>query len=348
MHPPRPRTATTVNKQAPDSFLSRWLREPLRRLAALLGMRAAEEAVPAPAPLAAGRAEPVAIEIEPARPTDVGPDDGAGWSPTQPDAPLPETETESESESESEAEAEAQVVVVPDPEVDALLAKVSGVESMLAELAARQADMQQLMQDFQLRQYQALGDCLAEVLRLRHEHAQRVAARSGLAEDEERARRAAEDLAGLNDTLSVAHDPPPALDDDARDELKRLYRAVAMRCHPDRVGEADKAVAHERFQLASTAYRNHDLAGLSALLAEMDRESGAVAKPAAPPAAELSKRLLAMRNAAADLILAIQTLQLDADYRRALARDDWDDYFDSARASFERECEVLREALAEL
>lgn len=338
----------TVNKPRPDAFLARWLREPLRRLAALLGMRAAQESVPTTAPAAENRVALVAIEPQPARPDDVGPADEAGSAPVRPEVSLPEPVVEAAPDPKAEAEAEAQIVVVPDPEVDALLAKISGVESMLAELVARQADMQQLMQDFQLRQYQSLGDCLAEVLRLRHEHAQRVAARSGLAEDEARARRAAEDLAGFNDTLAVAHEPPPALDDDARDELKRLYRAVAMRCHPDRVGEADKALAHERFQLASTAYRNHDLAGLNALLAEIEREAGAVARPAAPPAAELSKRLLAMRNAAADLILAIQTLQLEPDYRRALARDDWDDYFDSARASFEQECEALREAISEL
>lgn len=97
------------------------------------------------------------------------------------------------------------------------------------------------------------------------------------------------------------------------------------------------------------AYRNHDLAGLNALLAEMNRESGAVSRTAERPAAtELSRRLMAMRNAAADLILAIQTLQLEPDYRRALARDDWDDYFDNARASFEHECEELREAIAGL
>lgn len=330
-----------MNRHAHDSLIARWLRQPLRRLAALLGISTAEQATAVPVPPVHSAASVDSIAASPVVEPSPEPLETALVTTNGAEA--------TEAATPAEAEAEAQIVVVPDPEVEALLEKISGVETMLAELVARQADMQQLMQDFQLRQYQALGDCLAEVLRLRHEHAQRVAARSGLAEDAARARRAADDLAGLTDALEVAQHAPPELDDESRDELKRLYRAVAMRCHPDRVGEADKALAHERFQQAQVAYRNHDLAGLNALLGEMNRESGAVTRPAEFPAAtELSRRLMAMRNAAADLILAIQTLQLEPDYRRALARDDWDDYFDNARASFEHECEELREAIAEL
>ena len=55
-----------------------------------------------------------------------------------------------------------------------------------------------------------------------------------------------------------------------------------------------------------------------------------------------------MRGSAADLILAIQTLQLDDDYRRAQRRDEWDEYFESARSGFEIECEALRRAIEAL
>jgi len=341
-------------------FLSRWLREPVRKLAAFLGIGAPRalaptpEEPPVPGPSLATATAPDGRDEPQLEPPAAPPPESGRVEDSEPGAaglaPIAAVATRPDGAAlQHAAEADSQIVVAPDPEVEALLEKIAGVESMLAELVARQADMQQVLQAFQLRQYQVLGDCLAEVLRLRLEHAQAVAARSGLADDAARARRAADDLAGLSDALSPARHAPPELDDATRDELKRLYRTVAMRCHPDRVGEADKAVAHERFQRAQLAYRNRDLAALNALGAEMDLEPGAAAQPTGPAAAaELSRRLVAMRNAAADLILAIQTLQLDADYRRALARDDWDDYFDDARASFEHECAALREAIAAL
>lgn len=246
---------------------------------------------------------------------------------------------------DADANAKTRLVASPDPAVEALQTKIAGVETLLADLVARHADMQQILQDFQLQQYSALGDCLAECLRLRHEYARRRAERSGLAEDAEKARQAATEREDYAKALDSAPTTQPELDDEARDELKRLYRSAAMRCHPDRVGEADKAQAHARFQRAQHAYRDHDIAALRVLLREMDAQSSAAtATVEIPTATALAKSLSAMRNAAAELILTIQTLQIDEDYRRA-QRDDWGDYFDAARVSFEAECRALRAAI---
>ena len=62
----------------------------------------------------------------------------------------------------------------------------------------------------------------------------------------------------------------------------------------------------------------------------------------------LRKSLSALRSRAADLILAVQTLQLDPDYRRALDEGGWQAYFDEAHAGFEHECALLRQALARM
>ncbi len=239
---------------------------------------------------------------------------------------------------------QTRLVASPDPAVEALQTKIAGVETLLADLVARHADMQQTLHDFQLQQYSALGDCLAECLHLRHEYARRRAERSGLAEDAEKARQAAAERADYAKALDSTPSTQPELDDATRDELKRLYRSAAMRCHPDRVGEADKAQAHDRFQRAQCAYRDHDIAALRELLQEMDAQIPAATATAETPTA-LTTSLSAMRNAAADLILTIQTLQIDDDYRRAQRRDDWGDYFDAARVSFEAECRALRAAI---
>ena len=240
-------------------------------------------------------------------------------------------------------------MAVPDVEAEALLQKIAGVETMLAELTARQAEMQQVLLDFQVQQYRVLGDALGELLRLRHEYALKLAESSGLDEDAQAARRAAEAREGFAGTLNDAAQSAPELDEASRDELKRLYRSVAMRCHPDRVGEAYKTRAHEHFQRAQKAYRERDIAALSALLREIDEQGTRTPEASASAgAAALKRTLSAMRASAADLILAIQTLQLDEDYRRAQRRDEWEAYFESARAGFAIECQALREAIDEL
>ena len=375
------------NSSHHESGLLRWLGTSLRRLAGLLRGRPAAHAVPGQVSVPAGSEQPgpesapaaeiggpgtTAVDalapradprtVPPAAAPDMAepeaqPEAQPETQPeTQPGLP-PEAEVEADLEREAEREPapeatpESAVLTVPDPEVELLLGKIAEVEGMLADLTARQAEMQQLVHDFQVAQYRVLGDSLAELLSLRHEYARALAASSGLEGDAEKARRAAEQREAFSETLDEAAQARPELDTDSRDELKRLYRSIAMRCHPDRVAETDKAAAHERFQRAQRAYRDRDTGALHALLRELDAQLTATpgaAHAAAPGAAALKRTLSAMRGSAADLILAIQTLQLDDDYRRAQRRDEWDEYFESARSGFEIECEALRRAIEAL
>ena len=371
------------NSSHHESGLLRWLGTSLRRLAGLLRGRPAAHAVPGQVSVPAGSEQPgpesapaaeiggpgtTAVDalapradprtVPPAAAPDMAePEAQPEAQPeTQPGLP-PEAEVEADLEREAEREPapeatpESAVLTVPDPEVELLLGKIAEVEGMLADLTARQAEMQQLVHDFQVAQYRVLGDSLAELLSLRHEYARALAASSGLEGDAEKARRAAEQREAFSETLDEAAQARPELDTDSRDELKRLYRSIAMRCHPDRVAETDKAAAHERFQRAQRAYRDRDTGALHALLRELDAQLTATpgaAHAAAPGAAALKRTLSAMRGSAADLILAIQTLQLDDDYRRAQRRDEWDEYFESARSGFEIECEALRRAIEAL
>ena len=50
----------------------------------------------------------------------------------------------------------------------------------------------------------------------------------------------------------------------------------------------------------------------------------------------------------ADLMLAVQTLQLDPAYRQAVQVERWEANFAEARAGFEAECEALRAQIARL
>ncbi|MCB1890441.1 MAG: DnaJ domain-containing protein [Rhodocyclaceae bacterium] len=241
------------------------------------------------------------------------------------------------------------MVAVSAEEIAALSGKIADIERKIAQLDERHAEMTLRLQDFQLAQFRALGDVLAECLRLRYAVARRKAELSGDDDDQAAADAAARERADYEARLDGEEDAAESLDADAREELKRLYRNAAMRCHPDRVAEDDKALAQARFQQVQSAYRRGDLAGLRQLLRDLDATPLPGRLPADTGDADaLRHTLSALRGRAADLILAIQTLQIDPDYRRALDEASWQAYFSDAQAGFEYECEALRQALARM
>ena len=125
--------------------------------------------------------------------------------------------------------------------------------------------------------------CAGEYLDLKAE-------RSGAAADREQARQAEADFDAYRRSTAHTPAPRPELDDDEQDELRRLYRAAAVRCHPDRA-EAERAEAHDVFLRVQAAYQARDLAGLRAITAELagGRASATTGAPQAGSAAPASK-----------------------------------------------------------
>jgi hypothetical protein len=240
----------------------------------------------------------------------------------------------------------ASVVLLPDSQREALEAREVKLESHLAELSARRAEMAECMEQFELAQYQALGAAVEECLRLRHRLMHLQARRSDDADD--RAAEAAAE-AEFQAYRSVCEEATtrPELDEADQEELKRLYRGAAMACHPDRVEEARREAAHGLFLRVQQAYRQGDLMALRTLQGELGGTLPAGA--AAPPTPSgLRASIARLEEQVADLILAIQTLQLDPRYRQAARTEEWQPFFTAARARFEEECDDLRRRIRAL
>lgn len=270
--------------------------------------------------------------------------------------PAAETEAEAEHAATDCAEAAPAaadsepnpVAPLHDPDFDKLLARSAKLQSQKVDLGARLADMERTVRAFEQRQYAILNEVLGECLRLRAEYARLKAERSGEAADLADARSAEKDFESYASCAEVRPAEVPELDGNEREELRRLYRTAASRCHPDRATETEREAAHARFLRVQQAYRSNDLEGLREILA-------ALAETGLPPTTPASgatthtmgsepvrRQIGALQNEVADLILAIQTLQVDNVYRQATWHDDWDDYFNRARRGFEEECATLR------
>ncbi len=266
-----------------------------------------------------------------------------------PRAEVPPAEVQPDEVQPDEAGSEPNPVApLHDPDFDKLLARSAKLQAQKVDLGARLADMERTVRAFEQRQYSILNEVLSECLRLRAEYARLKADHSGDAADLEAARSAEQDFESYASSGEARADEVPELDGDEREDLRRLYRAAASRCHPDRATEAQREAAHARFLQVQEAYRANDLQGLRNILAALEETGSSPTDPIsgvmshAMGSEPIRRQVGALQNEVADLILAIQTLQLDNVYRQATWHDDWDDYFDRARRGFEDECATLR------
>lgn len=234
-----------------------------------------------------------------------------------------------------------------DPGLEAIRIRVASMETQVLDLETRKAEMEQLLEEFAFRQYQAVGELLGEQLRLQHEILQMRAKRSCRAED----RQAAEAAGDEYRAYEQARNAPAAtqaieLADDEHEELKTLYRAAAMRCHPDRVDETAKPLAHEMFLRTQDAYRRRDLETMRLISRQL--AAGGTPAPSSDrstPRERLEVLLENLLDKGAALLLAIQTMQMQAQYRRACHREEWEDYFAATRDQLKDECAALRREL---
>lgn len=241
----------------------------------------------------------------------------------------------------------AALVAVPDPELEALRTRAEWMEKRIFDLETRKTEMDRLIDEHAYCQYQALGELLDEHLRLQQEVLRLRAERSLSEEDRRAAEVAAEEYAAYRKAAEELTVPPLDLGDDEQSELKALYRAAAMRCHPDRVDEAEKARAHEMFLRTQEAYRKRDLEALRMICRQLGADKE-LSRPAdhGSAATRLKVLLDAMEDKGVELAMAIQALQAEGKYRMARQKEKWADHFESMRRQLANDCAALRTEIA--
>lgn len=141
-------------------------------------------------------------------------------------------------------------------------------ELLQAHALALQADiaeMHRTINAFDLAQDAAIGPLLRDCLDAKRQHLQQLHAQSGSDADRAQAEAAQERFEQYTQAQDAKPAPPPALEPEAQAQMKQLYRKLAMRLHPDRVEEDDKAEAQTLFQRLQTSYEGNDFAALQAL-----------------------------------------------------------------------------------
>ena len=234
-----------------------------------------------------------------------------------------------------------------DLELESMRAGVAAMEIRVVDLEATKAEMEQLLDEYASCQYRALGELIGEQLRLQHEVLRQRAERSSSPDDDQAADAAAREYQSYRQALDEPNVPKAVLSDGEREKLKALYRTVVMRCHPDRVDEAAKLMAHEMFLRTQDAYRRGDLESMLLISRQLATgELSSSRNDGSSPRERQEALLESLLDKGTELLMAIQSIKIQATYRRAKHREHWEDDFAAARNELENECAALRRQLS--
>lgn len=159
------------------------------------------------------------------------------------------------------------LVVAGNADIPRLRFLLETLELRLESLTEAKAELERRLIAFNRRHDDALGDLIQCVLQARAELARLLAAelKIGRERDEAEAEAGAKDAEDAYRDYSHQHEelknskPLPRLDDEDERELKSHYRKACSLCHPDKVPEEKKEVAHRIFVELQDAYKSNDL-----------------------------------------------------------------------------------------
>jgi len=158
------------------------------------------------------------------------------------------------------------------------------LQAQTLALQADIADMHRTLNAFDQAQDEAIGPLLRECLDAKRQHLRQLHAQSGSEDTRTQAQEAQEQFDRYTQARNAKPAPAAPLDPQAQAQMKKLYRKLAMRLHPDRVENDGKEEAQALFQLLQAGYENNDLAALQALALQVSAEPHASASAASPGA----------------------------------------------------------------
>ena len=241
----------------------------------------------------------------------------------------------------------AQIRTWEDPRLAALQLEIRRLEAELLALEAERAEAGRLLTEFELWHQREL---LQAVLALRRDVARCYRQESAYSESEyQRAKQRYQQQAHDREQAQAVAAHTFALDADGRATLKKLYRASAQLCHPDRVAPAHQHAATAAFQQVLSAYQRQDVAALQAHLLDLRRGIFTAAAPLADSVELLRARRDALAARHAALLQELAGLRASEAFELAQADDAGQAlYLNTNRAALLAELDQLQRQYAQL
>ncbi|MBK6944446.1 MAG: DUF1669 domain-containing protein [Flavobacteriales bacterium] len=230
-------------------------------------------------------------------------------------------------------QARSQVATYVDPEIVGLRLEARALELQLKALTDEQTDLERLIHQFQIRHAQELGPLILKILLLRKEKAKTAAEREEAENDYQKYQK---DYQRQKD--EIVH----ILNEEEKDELKKLYREGSKLCHPDAVQAEHQVEAAKWFIALKDAYEHNDKKKVNEILAKLKK---GVAFGSVVDSFSKKERLRdwveEYRRRVETLLEQIVTIKGGKNYQTVASITDWDIYFTDMKSRLTEELEQL-------
>ena len=230
------------------------------------------------------------------------------------------------------------LVSVEEQEIPRLQFQLQVLELRLESLSNEKTELERCLIIFNRRYDEALGDLIQQLLKARAEYAKLLVQSKYDSVEQESAKAQAKQAEETYQQYSKQHEqlqneqPIPELDKEQEIELKTLYRKACNFCHPDKVTEEKKDVAHEIFVSLQEAYKNNDIGQVTKIYERVKNGDFSQTRATTLSKVEILKAAIAEIKYQIDkLLIELQQLQasqaVQLMYVAGQVEADWQNYF---------------------
>ena len=256
-------------------------------------------------------------------------------------------------------------------EVPRLQFQLQILELRLESLSNEKAEIERCLIVFNQRHDEVLGDLIQDVLLARAEYArlmfaikqktveQETIQTEAAKEEAKAAETEAEEAENTYQQYSQQHEQlqqeshVPELDEAQEKELKALYRKACSLCHPDKVTEDKKQMAHDIFSTLLDAYKSNDLEQVRQIYERVKNGDFTQTRATTLSKVEVLKAAIAEIKYQLDKLLtelqrlqssqAVQLMQFSG-----TTEIEWQQYFDGQQSMLLSELEKIKANIAQL
>ena len=230
--------------------------------------------------------------------------------------------------------------LVEDPKIQWQRSQALVLQARILAIQSEIAEINRQIHQFEHQKDQSIGSLIRRYLDVKRRYLNQIYKRDLQAESKINAEEADRIYQQYSEAcLEMSADIKPVeLSTAQLDELKQLYRKLAMQCHPDRVEESHKENAQVFFQQLQLNYKKNDLVSLKNLKIQIDSKLIFAANVVVnEDSSSLAQVLSGLQSSIARLTQQVSRLKQSAIWNELNAHMDWDALFSRHAEQLERE-----------
>jgi hypothetical protein len=198
---------------------------------------------------------------------------------------------------------------------------------------------------FDTQQDHAIGGLLQRFLDIKQQYLTKVYQQFGGEQDQAQAAQADYARFQFRENIQTRSPSAVSLDPQQQDDIKYLYRKLAMLCHPDRVQAQHQLQAQELFQRVQDSYRNFDFPALKIIEQQLQKVPVDGRSTAPGSFASLVQRLADLQEKLSSQYASRQLILQNPTWRTLITQSNWDLWFSQQADYLQAEVQRYSQAL---